>query len=209
MKKAHLIIIILVVSIVSTNCTREPPVVFTVKIESTDREVVTETRDILLRRYNEFLPSRFSKIHTTIEGPLIKFVVSNGAPAKRVIGYLTESPGILEAFHIKNKIKRVWFTDQDLVSASVFPEKRRNMLNIKISSQAGTRATRLSRSNVGEQLTIEIDGRTVAEGRIFDTLTSSFVIHVPNHQHAQEISVILIHGRLPAVVKLESWKNEL
>lgn len=208
MKKCCLVITILMLAIITMSCAREPPVAFTVKAESAEADVVTEVRETLLRRYNEFLPSKFSKIAATIDGSLIKFVVSNGSPSKQVITYLTESPGFLEAFHFNKSRRHLWFTDQDLISASVVAENGLPMLNVKITSEAATRTARLSTNNIGKKLAIEIDGRTVAEAFIRDTLRASFLVHAPNADYAQEISTVLTFGRLPATVKLESWDQE-
>ena len=209
MKRSHLIIIVLVLSIVSVSCMQEPQSVeFVVKTKSMERDVVAETRDILLRRYGEFLPSQFSKIDSTINGSSIHFVISNDAPSQEVIIYLTEPRGILEAFEFKKNVKRLWFTDQDLVSASVVPERKQNMLKLNITPEAGVRTSQLSRNNIGEKLTIEIDGRTVAEGVISELLSSSFLVHAPNSNYAHEMTAVLTFGRLPSTVKLEKWGSE-
>ena len=209
MRKCRLSITALILPLVLISCMQEPPFVFAVKTESAEHDVVTETRDILLRRYNEFLPSRSSIIESKIEGSCINFVISNGSPSKHVITYLTETPGILEAFHRNKSIKLLWFTEQDLISASVVPEKGRDMLNVKITSDAGVRTAQLSSNNIGKKLTIEIDGRTVGEGFITDTLSTSFLVHTPKSRYAQETSAALTFGRLPTTVRVARWGNEI
>lgn len=184
-----------------TGCTRVPPVVLTLKAESTNPQTVAASRDILENRFKEFLPSMFSSVNSTIHGSTISFEFHNGAPKHADLVQLFSTPGrLVVSLHSPTGYGTIWYTDKDIEYAESKNSNGEKFIAIKLTEKTGERLKRLSSQNIGNKVDVTLDGKIILQAVIRGTLGRYSEFNAPNPDKAVYLAAILKNGHLPTKI---------
>lgn len=170
-------------------------------MDSTDAQVVAETRRILLGRFGEY----HSRIESNVAGSVMTVTFKHGAPDPETVRYLYRTPGKLRTSLSGPSIPdgAVLFTDRELARVSVgVDESGSAVLNILLTPEAGRRMQRITGRSVGAVAHTVLDGRTLFDATIQSVLSDSFRITLqePDPQKVRALATVLQSGALPAFV---------
>jgi preprotein translocase subunit SecD len=137
-----------------------------------------ETKNIRLRtvgpvlKEDEAIITARLRDQTSTLSPVYSFTTSNGetvikatgSPPEASLQFLLAHRGL---FEVKSEFGRPWFSQNDIVDASVgFDDQKRTVLNLRLSEAAAARVARFSATAVGGIVTAELDGEKLTSARV-------------------------------------------
>jgi hypothetical protein len=184
-------------------CSLGPDTELTLEVQSSDPPVVAETARVLSARFGEFRPSLLSSSKFAIEGSTIRFTFRNGAPEPKIVEYLYATPGHFRAALASDRFGRPWFTDRDVRDAHVTYQNSMPALAVRLTPEAGQRLARLTTDNLGQVVSMTLDGETLMEARIQGAFGERFLVQGQKLDPDLDLAlaVILTTGALPADVR--------
>jgi preprotein translocase subunit SecD len=183
-------------------CTLGPDTELELRVDSSDPAIVAGTARVLAARFKEFPATLFSSTEYAIQGSTIRFTFKNGAPEPKVLAYLYETPGHLRAALATNRLGRPSFTEQDVRDVAVGYRDSMPVLRVVLTAEAGQRLVRLTSENIGQIMTMTLDGETLTQARIQGVFGERFEVGAPDSDldFYRALRAILTTGALPARV---------
>jgi hypothetical protein len=184
-------------------CSLGPDTELTLEVQSGDPVVVGATARLLTARFGEFRPSWFSSSKFAIEGSTIRFTFRNGAPEPKIVEYLYATPGHFSAALATDRLGQPWLTERDIRDARVTYENSMPALAVRLTPEAGQRLARLTADNLGQVVSMTLDGETLMEARIQGAFGERFLVQGQKLDPELDVAlaVILTTGALPADVR--------
>jgi preprotein translocase subunit SecD len=184
-------------------CTVGPDTELALEVDSSDPAVVEAAARVLAARFDAFRPSPFSSSTFDVKGSKVRFTFKNGAPEPKVLEYLYTTLGSLQARLTAERLQRPWFTDRDVARAVVAYRDSMRVLRVRLTPEAGERLLRLTSANVGESMTLTLDGETLMEARISGAFGRDFEVAGPelDPELYLALGVVLSTGALPTTVR--------
>lgn len=195
------IAIVMLVAVVQA-CTLRPDSELALEVRSSDPAVVEQTARVLTARFAEFPATLLSSTEYAIQGSTIRFTFKNGAPEPKILAYLYETPGHLRAALITNRLGPPSFTEQDVRDVVLGYRDSMPVLRVVLTAEAGQRLVRLTSENIGQLMTMTLDGKTLTEARIQGVFGDRFEVGGANADldFYRALRAILTNGALPADV---------
>jgi hypothetical protein len=170
-----------------------------VQVSAASATEVTESAQVLLRRFEEFRPSYFSSEIASIEGNRIDIEFRGASPPEPVMRYLAGTQGVWRLAAADAPLI-VWVTDRDILRAVLFKDTSGLSVNTRITPAAGARLLQLTHRNVGKVLVTTWDGRVILRATISGVFGEQFISPVPEGEDPRAYCAVLQHGRLPVPV---------
>lgn len=172
----------------------------TLVVEVNDPKDAQTASRVLISRFREFPPSMFSSIRSDTTDRTIRFTFERGAPRPETLKFMTTNRGVLIA---QARSGAIWFRERDIVEAAVVNVDGAFQLTLNLTDEAGARLDRLSRQNVGEIVTITLDGLELTTARVQAPLGKRLAISTAREPRALlQIAALLRHGPLPEGVRI-------
>lgn len=189
-----------VLAIALIGCTRQPDEVLTLTAASNVPSVVAEAQRVLLARFEQFPASWFASMESNVEGSRITFVFRNGAPDRTTVEYLYATPGVLEAFVTNGSRRGPLFDSGDIRDAALLYVESQYRLRLRLTSEAGTRVSRVTSESVGGRMIVTLDGAVLLDAVITGAFGESLEIGGLVPPRAGEFIAVLRSGALPTAV---------
>jgi preprotein translocase subunit SecD len=177
-----------------------PSAELTVRVEkSSIPSDVTKAEKIITLRLKNFLPDSSSSLTSSMTGDSIRFQFYGPAPDEQIAKSLATTQGTLR-LSLANLPSDVWITDADVEDANLLKVEGGAILRLQLSESAARRLRALTMKNVGRQLRVSWDGKTLLQAAIRQPLSSRIDISAPAPPEGLVMRAILLHGRLPVWV---------
>lgn len=181
----------------------DPPKQLVVQVGKSSN--VRDIERILKMRFAEYPAAVFSSVKSKTVQDRIIFTFEKGAPVREIVDFFVSHKGRLVGRTEKGDI---WFSDKDIVSASVKYAENSNFLTFTLLEVAAQRIGQLSEHNIGKVLIVDFDGERLVTAKVMAKLGKRFQVDV--NKDAKElllIAAILRSEVLPE--KVTVLKNEI
>jgi preprotein translocase subunit SecD len=163
-------------------------------------EVTTAAASVLQRRFDELRSGFFTSVSTQVKGDAVTVTFKGWVPSPAEVDFLVRRPGRLTISKMGPGAKP-FVSTADVVDAQEMPN---NTVAIRLSDAGAARMTQGTHGLVGTGLSVELDGKPLAQPRLNEPLGGRFALGMANGPPAKLVSIILRTGPLPAGIMLST-----
>lgn len=163
-------------------------------VEKEGAPIVSDDMTILVERFRHLHSSLLAGVDSYREEQEGRLVFRNGAPSDSEIVYLSQHPGRFQVY--ADDSESPWFSQADIRGVESGQQGGSSYLDIIISDEAARRVTALSRQNIGQRVTVSLDGEVLMEPFVQSELGKRFRVTAGSPGQAERLEAVLSYGVL-------------
>jgi hypothetical protein len=156
---------------------------------------------ILEKRFDTLKPGIFDSVRAQAVGDRVVVSFSGWSPAPEQAAYLLRTVGRFKV-SLRGQRDDPLMTEGDVADSRPSIRGDRPELAIRLTDAAAARVAQRTRSAVGEEVTVEWEGRILSRLRISGPLGRDIALAAGSLDEARSMSAVLRGGRLPDGVAL-------
>jgi preprotein translocase subunit SecD len=175
-------------------------------LPAASNEQLEATANILERRFKDFSASLAGPQIVTRNAGRISIELDRVQITEKNARLLALAQGAWEVALTQSPTAAV-ATERDIQRADAIMERNFTFIKIRLAASAARRLEVVTRSNIGRQIDVKLDGSILLQAPIRGEFGEELVFTVPDDTDAAVLRTILTHGRLPAKPELATVPN--
>ncbi|ABC29686.1 hypothetical protein HCH_02912 [Hahella chejuensis KCTC 2396] len=153
-----------------------------------------EDMDVLVKRFNDVLPSKLSSVQfKEVEGlGVIEF--SRGAPDVELVAFLSRHPG--ELVFRGTEPDDIWYSDKDVVEAASILAGDRLSVEVVFSDESYAKASPRIKQSIGRYAYTMLDDEILHKAMVQTELGKKILMTSASDIEAQALAAMLDSGRM-------------